>query len=473
MKDKLIDKFLEFEKKNNLFNQKIAGIQAWSLVRFIIYSKVEASEKGYSARTQADKDINFLKWVTKFLNILLNTAKYYIERNSSTDLIFIGHSRRKKVGNSYVDIYTDPLKKLLNMPHQTFEPMFELGHKKPPVTENIHYLDAIEFWSKLISFVWKKRIISTEREYWKTIELSIKDEFGIEDIDLISILELEISRFFLMKLGLTRLLQKVKPRLIIQVVSYHRINMAINIIAKTLKIPTAELQHGYIGDKHIAYNYPVECDIKTFPDYLLLWGDYWKKQINAPIEENKLVTTGFAYFNEKRNEYLKKECKTKKQILFISQGTIGPELSKEALRLTYLDEFRHFEIMFKLHPSEYSESKKRYTTLYNNRRITVLDDHDSEDLYKWMIESVLIVGVYSTALIEAAGLGKKIYVLKIPGWEAMEKLIEEGEIDISLIQNIEELELVDQKVNNYNDSNYLFSQNCYNWLNSFCSEQNN
>lgn len=358
------------------------------------------------------------------------------------------------------------------MPHQTFEPMFELGHKTPPVTENIEYLDAIEFWPRFISLFWKKKMNSGNREFWKIIETKIKGEFGIDEIDLILILELEMTRFFLMKVGLTRLLNETKPRLILQVVGYNRVNMAVNTIAKTLNIPTAELQHGYIGKNHIAYNYPTDFDIKTFPDYLLLWGDYWKNHIKVPIQDDKLIITGFAYFNEKRNEYVRAECQTKKQILFISQGTIGPELSKEAFKLSELAKFRQFEILFKLHPSEYSESKNRYHTLYENKRIKVLDGHDSQDLYKLMIESNIIVGVYSTALIEAAGLGKKIYVLKIPGWEAMEDFIKEDALDISLVESIEELDLYDKENANQLRSNYLFSDNKLDWLNSFFFKSN-
>ena len=41
-------------------------------------------------------------------------------------------------------------------------------------------------------------------------------------------------------------------------------------------------------------------------------------------------------------------------------------------------------------------------------------------------ESEISVGVFSTALIEAAGLGAKVAIIKLPGWEHLAPLIEGG-----------------------------------------------
>jgi hypothetical protein len=41
-------------------------------------------------------------------------------------------------------------------------------------------------------------------------------------------------------------------------------------------------------------------------------------------------------------------------------------------------------------------------------------------------ESEISVGVFSTALIEAAGLGAKVAIIKLPGWEHLAPLIDGG-----------------------------------------------
>ena len=98
-----------------------------------------------------------------------------------------------------------------------------------------------------------------------------------------------------------KLLDKVKPKIIIEVVSYSFNNLLINEVAKKYKIPTIELQHGTIGRYHIAYNFKKQIYLPTFPDYIFLFGEYWKNNTRFPISNGKLKVTGFPYFEHKMN----------------------------------------------------------------------------------------------------------------------------------------------------------------------------
>lgn len=66
----LIDKFLEFEEKNNLFDIKIRGINIWYHIRFDVYSQI-ISKKNDLGRAHFTKTR-----VLKFKDYLLNNEIY-------------------------------------------------------------------------------------------------------------------------------------------------------------------------------------------------------------------------------------------------------------------------------------------------------------------------------------------------------------------------------------------------------------
>lgn len=457
MQKELLSDFISLEKELKLFETRYKGIEVWPLVRDLIYFNIETQRKNYSKRAVKDKNINLYRLAINFILVCINTIKYLVLKKQKADTLFIAHPRRKKHNGKYLDVYTDPVGSRLNVSHQSVEPMYQLSHFRPPTTKKLLYLDAIEYWSRFFSFITKKNLTNEEKIFWLRVKEEIERRFEVNDIEVIKFIELEVARHQLAKPRIKKLIKVIEPSLIIEVVSYHRINKTINIIAKELNIPTAELQHGYIGSKHIAYNFPKGVRVNSFPAYLFLWGDHWRKNIQVPINGSRIISTGFEYFNKKKSQLESRNHK--KQILFISQGTIGPELVEHALKLLKLEEYRGYEIVFKLHPAEFSDSRKRYAHLYKTNRVNILDSSSDEDLYQLILDSSLIIGVYSTALIEALGLGKKVFVLKIPGWEALEEFINEDELDIELLEDIDSLKGLSslKTMKKETDSHFLFA----------------
>jgi hypothetical protein len=118
--------------------------------------------------------------------------------------------------------------------------------------------------------------------------------------------------------------------------------------------------------------------------------------------------------------------KTGSTILFISQGTIGKQLGMLAKDLSKLSQR---QIVYKLHPGEVQDGQIRYLNLYNSDKILV-DDEIASDLYQRIFEAEIVIGVHSTALIEAASLGKRVIVVGLPGWENFKELINDDSIPI-------------------------------------------
>jgi hypothetical protein len=187
-------------------------------------------------------------------------------------------------------------------------------------------------------------------------------------------------------------------------------------VAKALEIPVVELQHGVINKYHKGYSYPGDREKEAFPDYLLTFGEYWNN-IEYPIPDEKVIVTGYPYFDMMKKKF--EDVEEKNQILFISQGTIGEKLSQFAVELS--KQIEDYEIVYKLHPGEFSNWQERYPWLEESE-IEVLTNE--KQLYQLFAESKIQVGVYSTAIYEGLGFNLKTFLVDLPGIETMERLLD-------------------------------------------------
>ncbi len=433
----LVERFNKIEE--DYLSEEVDNVQVWPLVREYVFFELKRKINGTSKPHMADGSLPLHLKIWYLVLILINTVKYLLKQKKESRYFVLSHPRKKMKGGAFIDIYTDPLLDEME-DFIVFERLFQLKHMQPSYRKEIIYAELFDFWPRVISFFYSSILSNESKEIWKGLEDRIEAEFGIR-IDVLNRVEKELKRYKIVAKGLRRLLLKVKPKLIIEVVGYYRLCKHINIVASELGIPTFELQHGFISKNHIAYNYPkINFKINSFPSHLGIWSDFFKSQIALPISDDCIETSGFRYFENQRNREV--EDISEKKILFISQGNIGEKLSKVALELSRINDY---EIVFKLHPSEVKLAKETYKNLYNSERI-IVDGNIESDLYKHILESKVVIGVNSTALLEAAGLGKEVIVLKFKGWENFATLIEAPDLPISVSDTV--AESLDNKIKN-------------------------
>ncbi|MHA2020322.1 MAG: hypothetical protein ACW96N_01285, partial [Candidatus Thorarchaeota archaeon] len=161
----------------------------------------------------------------------------------------------------------------------------------------------------------------------------------------------------------------------------------------------------------------------SFTDYLLSWGEYWNTVAELPISSKNVISVGFPYINMKRESYSK--VVKKNQILFISQYTIGEKLSKFAADLSMIPEVE-FEIVYKLHPQELSQWKESYPWLAASN-VRVIDQPEAV-LHELFAESLILIGVYSTAVYEGLAFGLETFLVNAPGIELMAPLLDSNHV---------------------------------------------
>ncbi len=428
--DDIFQKILEIEDKLKLFDRTIANVRFWEYVRQPIVVTIYELLKGQGSSLIKGPSLRERIW-----SIIISFGRLW--KNpifaGKRDLLFISSPRRilRKDG-FWWDIYTDPIMEKINLSCAAIEHSINLQHQSPPKTSNLWYFD---FETSLIYIAEKLRLFRVslnhdERIILKKIRKMIDLSFGVN---------LDVEKLVLRHLGYRRIrihyfqfvLKRIRPRAIILLTSYGKEDLIEP--AKSLRIPVIELQHGVINRSHAGYSFPNKKHRKmTFPDWLFTFGDYWTESVDYTIENQHVVSVGFPYLDEERKVF--SNLRKRKQILVISQWTIGEDLSKFIVDLSKVKDL-DYDIVYKLHPLEVKGWQEKYPWLVDSS-VDVISD-SRIPLYKLFAESEIQIGVYSTAVFEGLAFGLKTYIPGIQDVDYPKQLVEE-EVAVK-VSNVEEL----------------------------------
>jgi hypothetical protein len=212
----------------------------------------------------------------------------------------------------------------------------------------------------------------------------------------------------------TRMLNRVKPRIIfIEDASYGGKSYFLKW-AKEYGIKTAEFQHGNIVPTHHAYNYGSavlknQDYIKHLPDYLLTYGAFFSECANTPSEK---VVIGCPHFSanilDTRNE--SRMSSERIVLLIVSQGNITNLMVELTEKLAKRLSESKYNIIFRLHPGEVP-FEERYSTLLRYPNVEI---SKTGDVYNLIRSANRIIGSSSTTLLEAIGFSKPVYIYESP-----------------------------------------------------------
>ncbi len=421
------EKFLEIEKKYDLYHAEANGCNYWPYLRFELWNHIICAEKlGLGkAAPSAERAPGF--W--EKLGYLLRPLRV----RGRTDILFFDHERRLKCGEYFECVYTDELSRRFEHT-ATLEKAFHGRHLGPTNTPNLLYYDRIQkiaaLRRKLFVRLRPKRHRAIREEIRAAVTPALREmkEFygcSFREDALIERMREYAEIIPGEKRALRRLLRRLSPRLAVVVVSYASSKMLFVETAKELGIPVVELQHGTIHEEHIAYRYAEGVRIKQFPDMMFLFSDFWKSRLRLPIDESALISVGYPYFEKQVASYRgKPRGDARYTILFISQITVGAYLAELAAALRALLPESGYRILFKLHPAETGSWKTSCPALCAPG-IEVIDGN-GESIYRCFAESDMQIGVYSTAVYEGLAFGLRTLLLKVGHYEVMQPLVDAG-----------------------------------------------
>jgi len=429
--DEVSQEFFELERELNVFNIKPDDVPIWKRIRFNLFEDIrqESVESG-QALTRNEYDFaSFLKGIQLWFKNMLVKNPFLSDQR---DFLFYGHPRRKlEAENKWWDIYCDPVTSGNEIDYLHVERPYLMEHKSPVKTGDLRYIDFIWYTGAVrrnlgLSDV---TISGDDRTMLRDVGQAIRTRFDV-DIDVVTRAEIKLTRRDSLLDLYKRFLRRVDPTVTIIVVSYgkHTFLEACH----DLGIPTVELQHGIIHSNHMGYAFPGTQPQDAFPEYIFTWGQFWNENTEYPLPEDRIINVGFPYLEQRRKKYATVEPKD--QILFISQGTVGPTLSKFALETSEHPDI-DYDIVYKLHPGEYDRWRDEYPWLVGTD-MTVIGSSEPP-LYELFAESSVQVGVGSTALFEGLCFDLETYIYEWPGFSIMDSLIEEGAAET--ISSVDEL----------------------------------
>lgn len=202
------------------------------------------------------------------------------------------------------------------------------------------------------------------------------------------------------------LLDRVTPeRIFMQTAAYGDRSNFIRI-AHERDIPVIELQHGWIGSSHAAYNFGRAFFgselTSSLPDTLFTFGDYWGKHLQFP---GKIISIGKPVLESTAKKAPPFEQRNNRLLIVSSM--------LETSKLIYFAELLRselppsWEVAIRPHPRERSSAEELFASAL--ARGVVLDD--ASEVSTSLARSRAVVGMVSTVLYEALPFGVHIAVI--------------------------------------------------------------
>ena len=449
----LYEKFLLIESHSTLFQLAINNIRIWQYIRYSFADKLlqEISgadylrdNGGYLNRPEKQKGIQEF----------FRRQQFLLRRK---DLLVINHPRRVKRGRYYECYVTETLLKNINNSYYVFESPYKGNHIGPAKTKNLKYRDitVLERVFDINKTINRSEISNATKYIIETFEkgfdIKLSNRFKSQISSMVSS---TYHTVFYSIIYAKIILFLIRPKAILLTIYYDVMNQALIEVAKKKNIPVIELQHGRIGKAHIAYNYPENVQVETFPDYLFVYGEYEKSIPRYPIPKQNIYAVGYPDLEERAKYYKKKKKKNSKKIVtFMSSPIDGHIVADMAIKLHELN--KDIIVVYKLHPSEYSCWKKNYPNLIKSGiKIVETNEHD---IYYYLGHSDVVVGISSTTLYEALMFNTKIVVLKYQEYDICEPLYKNGcAALVSSVEEINDIIYVKENITNSKVANFYF-----------------
>lgn len=418
----LMRRMLQVEETERLFDRRVAGVFFWEYIRLRVHYELTKRLGLLEHDTDAIPHAP-----SKLLRMGFELVGSAVTRNPlrapKCSLVCFGYPRRiRQADGSWADVHLDPLLKDLAWSHLYVEVRNRRTHYHPIRTRHTVRHDVFDAISAAHRYFRPLALDRIDRQVLENLTAALTTSFGVE-MDLTEIVRSTLGQRAALSICYRKLFERTRPKLVLLLSPNCRELTAVET-ARAMGIRTAELQHGVLSEYDPSYTFPLEGGaIRCFADDLLSFGEYWNQALVRRPPRTELHTIGFQYFEESRSRF--GTATRQDRIVFISQPTIGRQLSKFAVDLVRHPEFRG-RIVYRLHPDERAW-RVEYPWLADSG--IEIDDGSDRELYELFATSHTQVGVYSFALFEGMALGLRTCVLKLPGNEALQTLIDRGDVE--------------------------------------------
>ncbi len=461
-----IENFLAFERKYNCNNIKVNGIPVWTLYRYEIHNTIKKYTVGREEGTQTP----FSK--KELFNMAMNALKPLPHKK--VDVLFVADGRRNRNIETgvYENIFFDEVSKQFNS--LLVEHPDNHTHLQPNGMNNVFFTDRVAFKTNIAvklanRFNTKKKQQYTDavKNSYGNIFVEIEKTFGTDIAD--ELIDGFVERIFyyeITKKYCSQILDRVQPKLIMELCYYSMESFAYSALGKERGIPTAEYAHGFAFPTLTPMQFNPEDNSEVLPDHELIYSRTQEKIVHLPSNV-KMHTVGFPFFEREREKYKSKYPKEEKTICFISTEREGIYISKIAADLAEKvgDEYR---IIYKLHPKEFGFYKERYPWLLD-KKVDIIDTLDNH-IFRYLAESNVTVSTVSASVWESIGFGCGTILLDIGETARNMAYLIDG-YNVPIVENAEQIiDILEKDKVVFVDPESIFEPNAMNNICNFIKD---
>lgn len=415
----IFNKFLAFENTGHVltFRYSYRNMLVWPFVRNAVWNAVYKSIYGdqaglvdNTAQNMTKGRIRSYKW-EQFFRI----SKNPLFSHQHTDILYLYHvlgNVKDENGVYYNRIYDDFVALHDSTAIIESAPLFRHFYPKKYKTFEADSIEILCAVHEKVS-VLKRRDREMIDGFFAYLDGELPFEIRKPWRDVIRVeLERYAKNMSLIYGYYRKVFMKHSPKLVFVAQGCDGSHMACKIkVLRDLGIPSAEIQHGLISERHFAYNYSQAIFDSTeyreyMPDYFLTFGHFWEQSIRLPV---KTVVLGNANFNRNFNSApgaetgeVHKEISPKERNILILPSDTEPYAELIGYIRAKLPDRK---IFVKVHPTK----TQQYETLKK-----LEDDHVGvyikENINDFFSQTEIVIGDGSTALYEAAALGRQVMI---------------------------------------------------------------
>lgn len=381
------------EETHDLCNYKVGNVFPWELIRAPIIDLLMETYGNWSPLIVSGEDINLTYHGSKTLSQIAGKGTLLFEfvrkRGDEQDW------RTDFLQNRDIAIIESP---------QSYGYTARTLDRSGNVFPIKQYLDEVK----------KEALTGAERYAGEFFERIFQNEFGVY-INFPVIINQRIEKF-VREYNWWRRFFSTRPFDEVIIPSAYWFPGIIRA-AKDAGIPTADLQYAAICEMHPNYGFKRRKAYSA--DKIYVWSDYWALD-TLPNGQKKILPKN--HMTEQLAAYRQSAASMAPQYDFtvISQTRLRVSLLKFTAALARA--FPKQTIGYALHPDDRALNDVWLEELFRCKNV-MISENSTMDLIR---NSRAIVGVYSTALYEAAAFGKPVYVIDLPGCELVGREIENG-----------------------------------------------
>ena len=415
----ILNELNQLESNQRLYELKIRDVPIWDRVRNQVLQSI-LQRKGLMPGPQINDNHSIRRQIGSVVRAISSFLTKNPLRAGDADRLYWGHERRKRMKDGYWwDIYTDPIHQHERVPFVHLEAPSIDGHRTPTRTADIYHLDFLYILFGLTRLipVLNVNLTDAEQAQIREVETRLEQVFDVR-VDLGRTVEVQLTRRLIARPIFQWILNRVAPDVTIITVGDFKKDYIE--VCQEMDIPVIELQHGGGLPTHPDRTRPNARLKGTFPDYYFVFGEFWRDHGEYPVPSERVVSVGYPHLEQQQKKFT--DTTHTGSVLFVSQPTIGHELSRFAVE--YAEDDCDHEVIFKLHPASSVRWRTEYPWLVD-APLTVVGGEDPS-LYELLSSSSVLVGVYSTVIYEGVMFDLDPYLVDLPGVSRMKHLVADG-----------------------------------------------